>query len=438
MSARLEIENLGKVRRASIEMAPLLILVGKNNTGKSYVATLIWALSNLGTLLSTEDAIATRPTWFNDFAKKASNGKQEETIHVSPSMAQEALDHLNQLIANHGREFLSEVFAFDAFEGSNVKLTSGERFHPIVITSGADESQPTRYLRYSLSQGGETFTRRYLNLARFNRDNRINRLYGDLLGAALFGREWSKFRLPIYIPAARTGLMLAFRALVSQSLDPENEQVAQVLPRPLAFFIQELTATRRRPSAHQDIINWIYEEVTDGAIEAVDESEVPEFVYKPSGSTLALPLHAASSMITELAPFVIALQSSGTRHLIFEEPEAHLHLSAQRAMARIIARLLSKGVAVTLTTHSDTFIQQVNNLIQLHTHPAKSELMREFGYQDADLIDPKNVRAYEFQQAEGGTHVRELVLGHDGFVVESLNETLAELAEQTVEIYEGL
>jgi hypothetical protein len=438
LSAKLEINRLGKVEHASIEMAPLLILVGKNNTGKSYVATLIWALSNLGSLLSTEKAVETRPQWFNDFAKKAISDKHEVSIEVSPLMAQEAIAHLNQMIKSDGQDFLSKTFSFSSFEESTIRLLPNDEREPISVTSGPDESQPGRYVRYLIKQGSDTFTRRYLSLARFNREGRINRLYGDLLGAALFGGDWNKFRLPIYIPAARTGLMLAYRALVSQSLDPENDQAAPLLPRPLTSFLQELTAPKRRSSANQDILRWIYDEVIDGSIEATDESEVPEFVYKPAGSSLVLPLHAASSMITELAPFVLALQNSGTRHLIFEEPEAHLHLSAQRAMARVIARLLTKGVAITLTTHSDTFIQQINNLMLLHSSPKQQQLMAEFGYEAEELVDPLNVRAYEFCEAHGRTVVKELPNGLNGFVVESLNETLASLADQTLELNEDI
>ncbi|MBC7907678.1 MAG: AAA family ATPase [Rhodospirillaceae bacterium] len=40
----LSLENFGKIRRAEVTVAPLTILVGKNNVGKSYLASLIWGL----------------------------------------------------------------------------------------------------------------------------------------------------------------------------------------------------------------------------------------------------------------------------------------------------------------------------------------------------------------------------------------------------------
>jgi len=43
-SVKLEVRNFGYVEEASIELAPLTIFIGKNNTGKSYIATLIYIL----------------------------------------------------------------------------------------------------------------------------------------------------------------------------------------------------------------------------------------------------------------------------------------------------------------------------------------------------------------------------------------------------------
>ncbi len=42
---RLGVENFGPIRKAEIELKPLTILVGQNNTGKSYLALMVYALS---------------------------------------------------------------------------------------------------------------------------------------------------------------------------------------------------------------------------------------------------------------------------------------------------------------------------------------------------------------------------------------------------------
>jgi predicted ATPase len=72
-------------------------------------------------------------------------------------------------------------------------------------------------------------------------------------------------------------------------------------------------------------------------------------------------------MVSELAPVILFLKylvRPGDL-VILEEPESHLHPASQRQMARGIARLVNAGVRVIITTHSDYFIGQVNNLLKL-------------------------------------------------------------------------
>ena len=45
---KIYIENFGKIRSAEIELAPMLLFVGDNNSGKSYLTSLIWGLQNYG------------------------------------------------------------------------------------------------------------------------------------------------------------------------------------------------------------------------------------------------------------------------------------------------------------------------------------------------------------------------------------------------------
>lgn len=44
----LHVENIGKVLAADIQIAPLICFVGDNNSGKSYIMTLLWGVINNG------------------------------------------------------------------------------------------------------------------------------------------------------------------------------------------------------------------------------------------------------------------------------------------------------------------------------------------------------------------------------------------------------
>ena len=45
------VEDVGPIKSASVTLAPFVVLVGRNNSGKSYMASLVWAL------LNTEDTL---------------------------------------------------------------------------------------------------------------------------------------------------------------------------------------------------------------------------------------------------------------------------------------------------------------------------------------------------------------------------------------------
>lgn len=434
-------ENFGKVQSAEIGLAPLVMLIGKNNTGKSYIATLLWAASNLQTLLLTDEAKRTRPEWFKKYTKTKISAKPSQ-ISVDIAMMAEVVEHVNNLLSSEGASFFNGVFAFDGFERSRVTIKSADSV-PIELSCavttedlGTDRSRAT--INTAISYGEKSLIRQRSPAITRVSDGWANRMYTDVVGLALFGKTWLSLRNPLYIPAARTGLMLALRSLVTQSFEADEEVPTQILPKPLASFLQRMTYPFTR-GQNKELLDWFTKDVTDGALEWANERDFPDFSYRPANTGLSLPLHAASSMITELAPFLVALSDTRfLRYVIFEEPEAHLHLAAQRHMARAIARLVSAGVNVVLTSHSDTFVQQINNLMTLHGHSRQADLMEKFGYEADDLIDPAKVRAYEFNESEGGTIVSELANTASGFIVQSLNDTLLSLAEETMLLQEDV
>ena len=80
-----------------------------------------------------------------------------------------------------------------------------------------------------------------------------------------------------------------------------------------------------------------------------------------------------------------------------EEPEIHLHPSAQRAMMRILAFLANQGIEVLLTTHSLTMLYELNNLVTAaHLLPHK---LADSRVPEPDFrIPSQKVAAYLFQE----------------------------------------
>jgi hypothetical protein len=429
-----EATDIGKVSRAEIRMAPLVLLVGKNNTGKSYIATLLWALSNAQALIRREDARERRPDWCKALIEKTAQ-KEAAEVAVTEPLASELIDYFNRELAQNGRELLRDVFAYDGFEQTSVHVEPDQPFVPFTVMVGGVRDKERSFFRFRVrdrDDSGEGSRRLFRTVGE---PGSGDILIMELIYRVLFGPH--NRRPVLYIPAARTGLMLSLGVMITQLFGEDSSPTAG-LPRPLRDFIRRLTL-RLAPGEHPrgSIATWLQNEIVHGTIER-SVGEVPSFTYVPENTSMSVPLHAASSMITELAPFLVLLkQGSLVRQIILEEPEAHLHLSAQRSMARALARLINLGVSVLVTSHSDTFVQQINNLMHLHNHPQKSGLMKELGYEDADLINPADAKAYEFSERGDKTDVSEVKKEVEGFVVPSLNETLAKLASETIALQEG-
>ncbi len=426
--------NLGKITAAEVEVAPLVLFVGRNNTGKSYLATAMWALSSVPQILSVMDEPDAMRFEWNDIKRPAF--AEGFRLEVTQAMANEAVQRLNQALRNKTSDFLSEIFAFKGLKDTTLSLSLPESFEPfrISITQPAGEGEKRPFLQMRVEKKPSVnITYRFppMQADEITRQAQ-RRIFAEVIRHSQSGRTAASGGT-IYIPAARTGLMLSYPALIAQLFEPEGPPIP--FPRPVIDFLQRLSlGFSPRGRQTNQITTWMERNILKGNLE-YEEAEAYKVNYIPENTQVSIPLHVASSMVTEMVPILLAIRSAPTvSQIILEEPEAHLHLSAQREMARAIARLLNSGIRVTVTTHSDTFVQQINNLMQIYKHPKREDLLRELGYDEIDLINPEHARAYEFLSAPSGSVVNEVDRSPEGFIVTSLNDTLFALAKETIRV----
>ena len=168
--------------------------------------------------------------------------------------------------------------------------------------------------------------------------------------------------------------------------------------------------------AMDNAISFIEDEVLHGKID-LDQStasRISEIVYLPSGAQSEsgeFTLDETSSMVSELAPLILFLKYLVRRGdlLILEEPESHLHPTAQQKMVQGLVQLVNSGVKIIITTHSEWVLWEVANLVRM------SELPLELrnGIDGADhAIKADEVGAWVFEpDAEmGGSVVRGIPL----------------------------
>lgn len=179
------------------------------------------------------------------------------------------------------------------------------------------------------------------------------------------------------------------------------------------------------------VVNYIETEMTKGKL-FVKKEMLPMIKYSPSGVDKEIPLYAASSIVSELSPLLLLFKSDiNFRTLIIEEPEAHLHPELQQKMAKLIINLVNRDIPVWITTHSDTMLQHINNMLNLKNRDEKSALMEEFGYFKEDLLDYKDIEMYQFVSSKKGrSKLESLERTKYGFVVPTFNNALEQMVKE--------
>lgn len=231
-------------------------------------------------------------------------------------------------------------------------------------------------------------------------------------------------RTAYYLPADRTGLMRAHTAFVQASLN--RMQAEPMFSGVVADFMSKLVElgepgngydSNGEPDPLRVIGARIEESILDGSVRVDNSSPVrfPRFHYRPMHWDGVLPLANASSMVSDLAPIVLYLRYHVRPGdvLIIEEPEAHVHPAAQVEFTRELAAIVTAGVRVIVTTHSEWILEALANLVNLSSLPESSR--KEIDGGDV-VLHPDQVGAWLFKKGQhpGGTTVGKIDLDESG------------------------
>ena len=214
----------------------------------------------------------------------------------------------------------------------------------------------------------------------------------------------------LHLPSERGGIMKSYRAITSAALRKvavagieriEIEPLDGTSRDFLAFVISPERKTHGdRPAVFVDLASEVESKLRTEIRVSKSASGIDQIVaITPEGQ---FQLNQSSSMISELSALLLALkyrvQVGG--FLTIDEPEAHLHPEMQIEIANLLVGLASAGLVINLTTHSDYFLEQVNNAIrgtELMTHTSEEEPVPQ-----SPLISYDDVRALLFFRDDDG------------------------------------
>ncbi|MDK2965942.1 AAA family ATPase [Lacrimispora sp.] len=429
----LHIENYSKIKSADVEISPLMCFVGDNNSGKSYLMSLLWGILTLGKDMfpkSTSESKAYKlcENWLNANLNK--------NLKITHEAIQIYVDWFNELLLNNKKTLLKRLFNFEV-DAEKIEIINYKRTGDISLQwepEGTRYSVTRSYIKFPMQ---ESYTKE--ELLKMNAyicwNLLMHEIASPLYTPFVRGRRTGE---PIYLPASRTGFMLTYSQLLEKSIHnsfsavSDDNENRSMLTLPYVDFLQLIIKFEpNEKSKHSDIISFIENEMTKGAIN-VKKDFVPVIKYKPAGSNKELPLFVASSVVSEVSPILLTLKSNiNFNAVIIEEPEAHLHPELQQKMARVIIQLMNSGIPVWITTHSETILQHINNMIKLKKNKNVAELCQTYSYKKSDLLDLNDIKMYQFSKAEKQkTIIEKLDSNENGFVVPTFNNALKSIVEE--------
>lgn len=439
------VTDFGKIKQADVEVAPLALFLGENNSGKSYLMTLVYGLLNVrfffdGFQFDTESAAYRECCDVLDEMLDSIADTEEKLCVLNEAGQNSFAALLNEVLEQNKEKFLRTLFNREMKIGEcSVSFPKMEDFVFLVNNQKGDDGA-REYVGICGVRGENLLLSGYRVRREDVLRDRSNESFQFLLSYIMqtmlqFGFRGSGSARAVYLPTTRTGFLLTYKTLVGSAMGDKfnlQESEKNLLTRPYSDFLTSLSSMemqkpRRR---YQDVVEFVQQNVIHGHI-GVSDLPAHDIVYTPLEGSCTLPMFVTSGAVTEVTPLLLFLQYANMGTLLIEEPEISLHLKLQWEMARVLIRLTNKGMPVFVTTHSDIILQHLNDMIRLSEQPDLEQILKDLEYEKEDLVSRDDVAVYQFEiQKSGKTEVKKLPCGDFGFEAMTFFDTLDKMNRQ--------
>ena len=449
-------KNIGPVKEATLGLGRLTVIAGRNNTGKTYIAYSLYGFLKTWSAFEVDPRSFARGDFFQDIVDGIATRLMESGSAEIPVSLPDIVDHRRSLAGNLGDVFSTKLpgvfssrpndFAESAFQVGIDDGVAGPPPSPLTMRSGQSTismSHDGAHLRaqidgaddwYQWGPFGWTIARAYCIF-----------LLRDLLPD------------PFILSAERFGISLFYRELdftKSQLVDQLQKLAYEGRRKSISPYLiidrttsryalpikDNIDFTRSIPDLPKQGSSLTDHKLFDDVKNLIDgyygnATEDIRFISKARGKgrSFNIPLHLASSSARGLSDLYFFLRHTAARDqlLIIDEPESHLDTWNQVLFARMLARFVTAGLRVLISTHSDYVVKELNNLIMLNRDfPEKEAVVKKLGYQPGEGLDPESVRAYVAE--DGG--LTECEIGPFGIEMPVFDDTIDEINRAAIEL----
>ena len=393
MSVKFKINKLGPITDSEFEFKPFMLFTGNSSMGKSYTAFLTYYLINLITNNNTTlDSFVKDKLNIPNFSERINNN-EKVIINVS-------IKDLTRKLNYDSSQFIGYLIGHNSFKCDiEIELPIDDFKFEIKKEKIADEGIETASDGVSLSR-----------LAIFLNDVRYTTSYAQIDKYESLFSTIIKIHLRNTILKKRKTLQSVFLPPSKSALIGANYSTMDKIITSAGMYQEFLNDLEHimapvPESFHPDkAVIASFEKILGGKVLNEKGSLFYEFNEEK------IPITAAASSIKELTPLFLLLNKTKPEDfsVLFEEPEAHTHPHMQIKVADLLCKLVNEGAFFQVTTHSDYFLNQINNSINLFSLKTKlkdkfKDFCQKNQLDENKILDPKKLGAYYFKRREDGT-----------------------------------
>jgi AAA domain, putative AbiEii toxin, Type IV TA system len=458
------LKNLGRLEEATIDLGQdLIVLTGRNNTSKTYVAHAVYGFAK-----QYRDVLAA------DLMPDLITEHHNIDGRIDVDVVQLLRENLKPILRRLGLWYktrLPDVFAADEDFASRAEVLldldakrldercaiyvqsphainaifaptppcSKEAGSPIVTFSLGPEMISGKLAQSRIEQWraqrhealvrlARSFTP--LAMAEMLLPSEPHILTAERSAIQLFSRELSLQRSDLVDELLAKGPKVASQDLTS--LIGRRARRYSLPIRKELRIADDLAAITTWTSSYAPFADRLERDILEGSVRV---GEAGEMRFHPEASQTSLEMHLASSSVKSLAPLSFYLRHIAWEGqlLIIDEPELNLHPDNQRHVAKLLVCLARAGLKVIISTHSDYIIREINNAIMLSADTIGA-LRKKYGYEEQDTIRPERVGAYLFD----ATRARPIPVEPTGIAVKSIDDEINRLNQSSQDIYYAL
>ena len=443
----IRIRNFGPVTDGQVDLKPLTILIGPNNTGKSYAAMLIHSILSSGERYGAPRRLHQRRigrheklyyehvdeleriVWKNsklasfDIPQPYTEKLFHSTCGLISSTIKAALERnfgsgIRDLVKRGAMSAHLDIVGSQNFTidlDSDLQLKSRSSFdvkYRVERTKKDKHVDSPPLVRND--EDSPPLVRNDEDMTTVIVDRRLPTDYfiDDAIVCvtqSIFNRTSLISDTSHYFPASRSGILQGHKALSAGIIQSAQFAGAEPINVPkltgvVSDFISNIILFPRHRQNFSNMAERMEEDLLGGHIvmKRHDRYTMPDIVYVAGAETF--PLHAASSTVSEIAPLSLYLKHIVHQGdlLIIEEPEAHLHPKNQVVLARYIVRMIRAGLRVVLTTHSEFLLEGLSMFVI--ASGVKPEIRGKILEADPDdRLYPDEISTHEFRRDDDGS-----------------------------------